>query len=117
MKADCFLVDLVIQRDHQQELIDLIFQPSSYEFQIIKFNIQEKVRTKNKGHTEHISPPQGGENPSSRMTPSKKKTLKPKEVSLETSNKEETPKLELPNDLMKKMILVTPPFQTSLYPV
>ena len=32
------------------------------------------------------------------MTPSKRKSLKPKEVSLETSNKEDTPKLELPND-------------------
>ena len=32
------------------------------------------------------------------MTPSKKKLLKPKEVSLDPSIKEETPIIELPND-------------------
>ena len=32
------------------------------------------------------------------MTPSTRKTLNPKHVSLETSNKEDTPKLETPND-------------------
>ena len=32
------------------------------------------------------------------MPPSKKKLLKPKEVSLETSLKDEAPNIELPND-------------------
>ena len=55
------------------------------------------------------------------MTPSKKKLLKPKEVSLDPSLKMETPIDELPNDQNKlfdeKMMLGHLPFLTFHYPV
>ena len=53
------------------------------------------------------------------MTPSKKKLLKPKDISLDPSIKVETPIMELPNDetscLMKKMMLGPPPSQIFPY--
>ena len=49
-------------------------------------------------YSHHLSPSPGEVKHIFRMTPSKKKLLKPKEVSLDPSIKEETPIIELPND-------------------
>ena len=49
-------------------------------------------------YSDHLTPPQGEDKLLFRMPPSKKKSLKPKEVSLDPSIKEETPIIELAND-------------------
>ena len=56
---------------------------------------EQRVETVYSGY---LSPPQGEDLLIFRMTPPKKKSLRPKEVSLDQSIKVETPIIELPND-------------------
>ena len=126
-KVDFCLVDLVVQRVHQQELTYLIFKLSSFtsfklssllfkksrpknrEYklytQIIfhlpkvkistssgchhpkrsysspkRFSLDPSIKVETPLYSDHLSPSQGEDKYIFRMTPSKKKLLKPKEV-------------------------------------
>ena len=69
---------------------------SSYQVYLQDNKTQEqRVHT---SYTYNLLPPQGKDKYIFRMPPSKKKLLKPKEVSLESTLKDEAPNIELPND-------------------
>ena len=101
-KVDCYLMDLVVQRAHHQELKYLFCTLSSFTFSSyqVKYsrkreNQEQRVQTL---YSDHLSPPQGKGKLILRMTPSKKKSLKLKEVSLDPSIRVGTAIIELLND-------------------